>query len=154
MNYREIRDVERNIERAVSSMKNFLFRKDFEKAVRQHDEEIELREPVLNPDLLIIQDPTLFQAIDVFSGLKPDGYVLINSTRSAQDLGIADAVAGLPDGHTVVVPATELALEHIHRLAVPAGLREDGVAVVEPFTVGRDRRLVSTRRVPLSEPQD
>jgi ATP-dependent Clp protease ATP-binding subunit ClpC len=43
MNYREIRDVERNIERAVSSMKSFLFRKDFEKAVRQHDEEIELR---------------------------------------------------------------------------------------------------------------
>jgi ATP-dependent Clp protease ATP-binding subunit ClpC len=43
MNYREIRDVERNIERAVSSMKNLLFRKDFEKAVRQHDEEIELR---------------------------------------------------------------------------------------------------------------
>ena len=83
--------------------------------VRIDDVEIELREPVLNPDLLIIQDPTLFQAIDVFSGLKPDGYVLINSTRSAQDLGIADAVADLPDGHTVVVPATELALEHIHR---------------------------------------
>ena len=43
MNYREIRDLEREIERAVSSMKNFLFRKDFEKAVRQHDEEIALR---------------------------------------------------------------------------------------------------------------
>src|SRR5438093_126440 len=43
MNYREIRDLEREIERAVSSMKNYLFRKDFEKAVRQHDEEIALR---------------------------------------------------------------------------------------------------------------
>jgi len=43
MNYREIRDVEREIERAVSSMKNYLFRKDFEKAVRHHDEEIALR---------------------------------------------------------------------------------------------------------------
>ena len=37
--------------------------------VRIDDKEIELREPVLDPDLLIIQDPTLFQAIDVFSGL-------------------------------------------------------------------------------------
>jgi len=43
MNYREIRDLERDIERAVSSMKNYLFRKDFEKAVKQHDEEILLR---------------------------------------------------------------------------------------------------------------
>ncbi|HKB08659.1 MAG TPA: ATP-dependent Clp protease ATP-binding subunit [Candidatus Polarisedimenticolia bacterium] len=43
MNYREIRDLERDIERAVSSMKNYLFRKDFEKAVKQHDEEIALR---------------------------------------------------------------------------------------------------------------
>ena len=43
MNYREIRDLERDIERAVSSMKSYLFRKDFEKAVRQHDEEISLR---------------------------------------------------------------------------------------------------------------
>jgi ATP-dependent Clp protease ATP-binding subunit ClpC len=43
MNYREIRDVEREIEHAVSSMKGYLFRKDFEKAVRQHDEEIVLR---------------------------------------------------------------------------------------------------------------
>jgi ATP-dependent Clp protease ATP-binding subunit ClpC len=43
MNYREIRDLERDIERAVSSMKSYLFRKDFEKAVRQHDEEIALR---------------------------------------------------------------------------------------------------------------
>ena len=43
MNYREIREVEREIERAVSSMKSYLFRKDFEKAVRHHDEELALR---------------------------------------------------------------------------------------------------------------
>jgi ATP-dependent Clp protease ATP-binding subunit ClpC len=43
MNYRDIRDLERDIERAVTSMKSYLFRKDFEKAVRQHDEEIALR---------------------------------------------------------------------------------------------------------------
>jgi ATP-dependent Clp protease ATP-binding subunit ClpC len=43
MNFREIRDLERDIERAVTSMKSYLFRKDFEKAVRQHDEEIALR---------------------------------------------------------------------------------------------------------------
>src|SRR5438093_2363961 len=37
------KDYHRDIESAVSSMKNYLFRKDFEKAVKQHDEEIALR---------------------------------------------------------------------------------------------------------------
>jgi pyruvate ferredoxin oxidoreductase gamma subunit len=37
--------------------------------VRIDDREIELREPVLDPDMLIVLDPTLFHAIDVFAGL-------------------------------------------------------------------------------------
>ena len=35
---------------------------------------IELYEPVMSPDLLIIQDPTLFHAVDVFSGLARSGF--------------------------------------------------------------------------------
>ena len=83
--------------------------------VRIDDKEIELREPVLDPDLLIVQDPTLFNAIDVFSGLKQDGYVLINSSKRVEALEIGEAVAKLPDGHVVTVAATELALKHLKR---------------------------------------
>jgi pyruvate ferredoxin oxidoreductase gamma subunit len=83
--------------------------------VRIDDKEIELREPVLDPDLLIVQDPTLFHAIDVFSGLKRDGYLLINSSRSPEELGIADAVRQLPNGHVLTVAATELAMAHLNR---------------------------------------
>jgi len=83
--------------------------------VRMDDKEIELREPVLDPDLLIVQDPTLFNAIDVLSGLKSDGYLLINSTRSPDELGISEAVQRLPDGHVLTVPATELAMRHLNR---------------------------------------
>lgn len=83
--------------------------------VRIDDNEIELREPVLDPDLLIVQDPTLFQAIDVFAGLKDDGYVLINSSKTIDELGISDAVAHLPAHHVCTVPATELALKHLKR---------------------------------------
>lgn len=100
--------------------------------VRIDDKEIELREPVLDPDALIIQDPTLFHAIDVFAGLKPDGYVLINSRKTAAELGIEDAVKHLPPGHVVNVPATELALKHLKRptpntvlLGAFTALRED-----------------------------
>ncbi len=55
---------------------------------RMDDTEIRLREPILEPDAVIVQDPTLFQAIDVFQGLKPDGYVLINSTKPLDELGV------------------------------------------------------------------
>ena len=35
------------------------------------DREIRLREPVMTPDALIIQDPTLLHQVDLFSGLAP-----------------------------------------------------------------------------------
>ena len=83
--------------------------------VRIDDREIELREPVLDPDLLIIQDPTLFSAIDVFHGLKDDGYLLINTSKSLSELGIEEATNKLPPGHVATVAATELAMQHLKR---------------------------------------
>ncbi|MCP4008661.1 MAG: 2-oxoacid:acceptor oxidoreductase [Proteobacteria bacterium] len=83
--------------------------------VRIDDREIELREPVLDPTLLIVQDPTLFSAIDVFAGLREDGYVLINTTRTLTELGIEEATGKLPAGHVATVAATDLAMKHLKR---------------------------------------
>jgi len=83
--------------------------------VRIDNKVIELREPVLDPTLLIIQDPTLFTAIDVFAGLRDDGYVLINTTKSLSELGIEEAISKLDPSRVVTVPATELALKHLKR---------------------------------------
>jgi len=82
---------------------------------RIDDKEIRLREPVLEPDALIVQDPTLFRALDVFEGLKRDGYLLVNSNKGFAELGLTDVVAKLPAGHASVVPASELALKHLGR---------------------------------------
>jgi len=79
------------------------------------DKEIRLREPVLEPDCLIVLDPTLFKVMDVFAGLKAGGYLLVNSKKTFADLHIQQVADGLPAGHSVVVPATELALKHIGR---------------------------------------
>jgi pyruvate ferredoxin oxidoreductase gamma subunit len=89
---------------------------------RIDDKEIRLREPILEPDFLIVQDPTLFKAIDVFQGLKPDGYLLVNTNRDFTALHLAEVVAGLPAGHARVVPATDLALKHIGRPVPNAAL--------------------------------
>ena len=82
---------------------------------RIDDKEIRLREPILEPDALIVQDPTLFKAIDVCQGLKPNGYLLVNSHRSLTDLHLDAIAKQLPAGHVLTVPASELALKHVGR---------------------------------------
>jgi pyruvate ferredoxin oxidoreductase gamma subunit len=77
---------------------------------RIDDREIRLREPVAAPDALIVQDPTLLHQVDVFAGLVPGGSVLLNSSRTAGELG----VAGL-DARILTVPASELARTHLGR---------------------------------------
>ena len=79
------------------------------------DKEIRFREPILSPDCLIVQDPTLFNVMDVFAGLKPDGYLLVNTNKTFADLHIQAIAGALPPGHATIVPATELALKHIGR---------------------------------------
>ena len=82
---------------------------------RIDDKEIRLREPILEPDAIIIQDPTLFSSLDVFQGLKSDGYVLLNSNKSFKELGVYDIIAKVPDKHAYYVPATEIAIKHMGR---------------------------------------
>lgn len=82
---------------------------------RIDDKEIRLREPIMTPDALIIQDPTLLHQVDCFAGLKADGYILINTSKTFEQLGLADFVASHRAEHLRTVSATELALKHIGR---------------------------------------
>jgi pyruvate ferredoxin oxidoreductase gamma subunit len=82
---------------------------------RIDDREIRLREPILAPDVLIVQDPTLLHQVDVFQGLVPDGFVLINSKRSFHDLGLAEIEQRFRRERLTTVPATEIALKHLGR---------------------------------------
>jgi pyruvate ferredoxin oxidoreductase gamma subunit len=92
---------------------------------RIDDHEIRLREPVSRPDALIIQDPTLLHQVDVFAGLGRDGYILINTARSFEALGVSEFLSGFDPARLHTVPATELALKHIGRpvpnAALPGG---------------------------------
>jgi len=79
------------------------------------DREIRLREPIMEPDALIIQDPTLLYQVDVFSGLKKNGYILINTSRSFDELGLGDYVRDWPKDRLCTVPATDLSRRHVGR---------------------------------------
>jgi pyruvate ferredoxin oxidoreductase gamma subunit len=82
---------------------------------RIDDREIRIREPIVEPDALIVQDATLLHQVDLFAGLRPDGYILINSPRGFDELGVGELTSRLRRERLLTVPATELALRHIGR---------------------------------------
>jgi len=111
---------------------------------RISDREIRIREPIQAPDALIVQDPTLFRALDVIEGLKRDGYLIVNTARRLEEMGLDATVARLPRGHIVTVAATELALKHIGRPAPNTSLL--GAFAAEVGVVSLDSVLEAIRR--------
>lgn len=75
--------------------------------VRISDRPIRLRSQIYEPDYVIVQDTSLFGAVDVLEGLKDGGLVIINAARPASEFGVPDRYKA------VTVPATELALRMV-----------------------------------------
>jgi pyruvate ferredoxin oxidoreductase gamma subunit len=82
---------------------------------RIDDKPIRLREPVMEPQALIIQDPTLLHQVDLFAGLHECAYILINSTRSFEELGLGELAHDTRHYRLCTIGATELALKHVGR---------------------------------------
>jgi pyruvate ferredoxin oxidoreductase gamma subunit len=76
---------------------------------------ITIHEPIAEPDALIVQDPTLLHQVKVFEGVRDTAYILINTARSLEELGLDELVASLPPGRLLTVPATEIARERLGR---------------------------------------
>lgn len=111
---------------------------------RIDDREIRLREPVLEPDALIVQDPTLLHQVDVFSGLRRDGYMLINTSRSFDSLGMGEFVRDFRHDRLLTVPATELAMKHLGR-PLPNAVLLGGFAAISGL-VSLDSVIAAIKR--------
>ncbi|VAW23584.1 Pyruvate:ferredoxin oxidoreductase, gamma subunit [hydrothermal vent metagenome] len=82
---------------------------------RISENEIRLREPVMNPDVLIIQDTTLLHQSDLFAGLNTSGYLVINTSRSPDALGLGDYFDQFAPNHIATIAASRLAQEYLGR---------------------------------------
>jgi pyruvate ferredoxin oxidoreductase gamma subunit len=81
---------------------------------RIDQEPIRAHDPVEAPDVVVIQDPTLLRGGGVLTGLAEDGVVVVNSSRSPEEL----ASAGLrlrAHQRAVCLPASELSRERLGR---------------------------------------
>ena len=76
---------------------------------------IRSRDPVAEPDAVVVQDATLLHQVDVFGGLGPDAYVLVNSTRGLGELGLSDLRERFRAERILTVPASDIARAHLGR---------------------------------------
>ena len=74
--------------------------------LRVDQEPIHLRVNIYEPDHIVVLDPTLIGAIDVTSGLKPKGWILINSGHSPETF------QHLKDFRIATVDATNIAIRN------------------------------------------
>ncbi len=82
---------------------------------RIDDRPIRSHDPIAEPDALIILDPTLVHQVNLFSGLQPDGYIVVNTERTFEDLGIGGVAARMRRERLLTLPATEVAQRVIGR---------------------------------------
>ena len=103
---------------------------------RMDDRAIRNREPIAEPDALIVQDPTLLHQVNLFEGLKADGWLLLNTTRSFDELGLDEFLAGFRRERLVTLPATDLAREHLGRPMPNAVLLGGFAALTAEVSIG------------------
>jgi pyruvate ferredoxin oxidoreductase gamma subunit len=53
---------------------------------RLSDKPINIHSGITSPDIVIVLDPTLMKSIDVTQGLADEGYILINTSKSPQEM--------------------------------------------------------------------
>ena len=102
---------------------------------RIDDHPIRLREPVVAPDALIIQDATLLHRVPLFDGLADSGYVLINSAQAFHELALRQLAKSLLEGHCCTLPATRLGLEHMGRPIPNAALLGGFAGITEVLKI-------------------
>ena len=114
---------------------------------RIDDRPIRVREPIAEPDALIVQDPTLVHQVDLFAGLGGDAYVVINTSRSVAELGLGRPRGAAPAAALVTVPASEIAREHLGR-PLPNAALLGAFAALTGDRRARLRRRGDPRQVP------
>jgi len=108
--------------------------------LRISDDPIKVRAAIYDPDIVVVLDPRLLKVVEVTSGLKPEGRLVLNTKRSLKEVKsqfstykvavvdaarIARETLGLPITNTVMIGALLKAenLVEISSLASPLEVR-------------------------------
>jgi pyruvate ferredoxin oxidoreductase gamma subunit len=98
---------------------------------RLSERHVRTREPVVAPDCVVVIDPTLLHQVDLFAGLRTDGYILINSTQTLDQLGLGSLRDEFDPAHLLTAPATEAARRQVGKPLPNAALLGGFAALTE-----------------------
>jgi len=70
------------------------------------DSPVRTREHIQTPDVIIVQDPTLLDAVDVAHGCHSETMAIINTSKSKNEIKI-----DIPEENIFVIDATKIALK-------------------------------------------
>lgn len=102
---------------------------------RFSDTKILTREPILDPDAVIIQDPTLLRTMNVFEGLVPNGWAVVNTRESPNQVRAICPDAPTQTGHLATVPADDIVREYLGRPIPSAALLGAFAALTSQITL-------------------
>ena len=105
---------------------------------RISESEIHLRSEIYEPAVVIIQDESIMDIIDTLKGMKKDGKILINTTKSPDEFDFSNKY------HVATVDATGIAIKH--------GILVGGIPVVNTPILGAVPKVVE--KVSLSAIQE
>ncbi len=80
---------------------------------RIDDKPIKLHEQIYEPDIVVVADASIFDAVDVCAGLKKNGTLIINTNKSIKELGLT-----LSGQKVFAVDGNEIAMRTFNRLIV------------------------------------
>lgn len=65
---------------------------------------IRRRNQITNPDYVLVQDATLLDVIDVSQGIKPEGKIIVNTSKSAKEIDLqSKAEVRTVDGNAIAL---------------------------------------------------
>jgi pyruvate ferredoxin oxidoreductase gamma subunit len=77
--------------------------------MRAGEEPIRIRSKVYHPDVVVVLDPTLLPIVEVTSGLKPEGLLIINTHKTVEEVR---NILGY-SGRLALVDASRIAMEEM-----------------------------------------
>jgi len=101
---------------------------------RISESEIHLRSEIYSPDIVIVQDESIMDLVDVLKGLKDDGKILINTRKSPKEFPFSKKY------NVATVDATSIALKY--------DITVGGIPVVNTPILGAVPKILSKVTLP------
>jgi pyruvate ferredoxin oxidoreductase gamma subunit len=106
---------------------------------RIDDKSIRRRNQITNPDYVVVQDSTLLEVIDVSSGIKEEGTIIINTSRRPDEISLNTPAT------IQTVDATAIALDVLGRPIVNTVMLGIFSALTGEVSIGAVKKAVEKR---------